>query len=278
MRTRPAVVRLIAGREIRAALRGRWFVVGAASFALLAAAVAGLGMAGAGRWGVSAIDRTTAGLLNLILLFVPLLTLPLGAASFVGEAEDGTLAYLVAQPVTRAEVFLGKLLGLFAANTLSVALGFGVAAILVGAVGGVSGTTFGALTAGAWLLGTVTLALGVLLSTLVKSRVRALAAAVAAWVVLVFLCDFGVLALAASQMLGPEALFGIAIANPLQATKTLVALFVSERLEILGPVGVHAVRALGRGGLSLLLTGSVAAWAAVAAGGGYLRFRRGNLA
>ncbi|MCC6559349.1 MAG: ABC transporter permease subunit [Polyangiaceae bacterium] len=272
MRARP--VALIAGREVRASVRARWFTVGAVSLALLAIAAAELGMAGAARWGVSALDRTSAALLNLVLLFVPLLTLPLGAGAFSGEAEDGTLAYLLSQPVTRGEVFAGKLLGLLATTTLSVLFGFGVAAAVVGLTGGVPTATFGALVFGAWLLAMVTVTIGALLSVAARTRVKALAAAVGAWIVLVFLCDFGVLALAASQSVGPQALFAVAVANPLQAVKTLSALAISERLEVLGPIGVYAVRTLGRGLLSALLVGSTGLWIAAAAAGGLALFRR----
>jgi ABC-type transport system involved in multi-copper enzyme maturation permease subunit len=251
--------------------------VGAVSFAALAVAVARLGMAGAEEWGIAALDRTAAALLNLVLLFVPLLTLPLGATSFSGEAEDGTLPYLLSQPVTRGEVFLGKLLGLEVAMTLSLALGFGAAGAWVGARGGVGTGAFLALAGGAWLLGVVTTTLGVLLSVLSRGRARALAAAVAAWLALVFLCDFGVLALAAARALGPSTLFGVSIANPLQAAKTLSALAISERLEILGPVGVHAVRELGRAGLGFALAGTLVAWTALAGAGAWLRFRKENL-
>jgi len=271
------IVGLFALREVRSSVKGRWFLVGTATFTLLALAVSRLGMAGAERWGVSTFDRSTVALLNLVFLFVPLLTLPLGAASFAGEAEDGTLAYLMAQPVTRGELYGGKVLGLLAAMTLSIGIGFGGAALLVGAHGG-SASRFAILVGGAWLLGVVMTLLGVLLATVAKSRVRALAAAMGAWVALVFLCDFGVLALAASQALGPDAMFGVAVANPLEAVKTLVALFVSKRLEVLGPVGVHAVQTLGRGVLAALLIGVVTLWGMLSAGAGYWLFRRENLA
>ncbi|HVY48838.1 MAG TPA: ABC transporter permease [Minicystis sp.] len=274
---RPRTVARLAGREVRAAARGRWFFVGAGALGLLAIAVAELGMAGASRWGVSALDRTAAGLLNLVLLFVPLFALPLGAGSFAGEAEDGTLAYLVAQPVTRLEIFGGKLAGLALGVTLCIGLGFGAAAVVVGLSGGVPTSTFLALVGGAWLLGVVTVTLGALLSIVARRRARALAAAVAAWVALVFLCDFGVLALAASQWLGADALFAVAVANPLQAVKMLSALAISSRLEVLGPVATYAVRKLGREGLAALLAASVLAWTLAAAAAGFARFRREDL-
>jgi Cu-processing system permease protein len=274
---RPRILALIGARELRASLRGRWFLVGAISFGLLAVAVAQLGMAGAQQWGINGLDRAAAALLNLVLLFVPLLTLPLGASSFAGESEDGVLAYLVAQPVTRGEAFGGKLAGLLVSMTLALLIGFGVAAVWIGLGGGVSGVAFGALAGGAWLLGLVTTAIGVLIAVVARSRVRALAGAVGVWLALVFLCDFGVLALAAAQALGPGALFGITVANPLQAAKTLSALAISERLEILGPVGVHAVRELGRLGLAAALAATLAAWTALAAGSAFAVFRRESL-
>jgi Cu-processing system permease protein len=274
---RARIVRLVATRELRCAARGRWFLVGAGSFGLLAVAVSHLGMAGAERWGISALDRTAAALLNLVLLFVPLLAIPLGSMSFAGEAEDGTLPYLVAQPVTRGEVFTGKVLGLVLAMSLSLLFGFGAAAAFVGMRGGVSGGTFGALAGGAWALGAVSVVLGALLSVAAGSRARAITAAIGAWLVLVFLCDFGVLAAAASRAVGPEALFWLAALNPLQASKTLSALAISDRLEILGPVGVHAVRVLGRAGLGAVLAGSLAGWTLLLGGGGFLVFRRRNL-
>jgi Cu-processing system permease protein len=235
-------------------------------------------MAEAARWGVSAFDRTSAALLNLVLLFVPLLALPLGATSFAGESEDGTLAYLVAQPLSRAEVFCGKLCGLFAAMTLALAIGFGGAAIWLGTRGDLSIEAFAALAGGAWLLGLVSTAIGVLLSIAARTRSRALAAAVGAWLLLVFLCDFGVLALAATQALGADELFWISLVNPLQAAKTLSALSISERLEILGPVGVHAVRELGRSGLAALLGAALAAWLLAAGSAALALFQRENLA
>lgn len=267
-----------ASREVRSAIRARWFLLGAASLALLAGAVAHLGMGDSARWGVSAIDRTSAGLLNLVLLFVPLLSLPVGAASFAGEREDGTLAYLVAQPVTRAEVFVGKLLGLVAAMTLSIAIGFGGAAVFIGMRGGISVATFGALAAGAWLLAVLMVVVGALLSLVARTRARATTAAIATWIALVFLCDFGVLALAAAQVLGTQALFVVSVANPLQAIKTSIALFISARLEVLGPVGVHAVHVFGRAGLAAILLGSVAAWAVSSTVAGFALFRRSALA
>jgi ABC-type transport system involved in multi-copper enzyme maturation permease subunit len=263
---------------MRAAMRGRWFLMGSLLFGFLAVAVSQLGMAGSNGWGISAADRTAAALLNLVLLFVPLLGIPLGASSFAGEKEDGTLGYLTAQPVRRSEVFSGKLAGLILAITLTLGIGFGFAAIWVGLRGAMASQTFWAMAFAAWLLGILSVSLGVLFASITQSRLQALALSVAAWVLLVFLCDFGVLALAAAQVLGPRAIFAISVINPLQAVKTLVALFISHRLEVLGPAGVHAVQTLGERGLLAILIGSNLLWIFLVSQISYLRFRKENFA
>jgi Cu-processing system permease protein len=268
----------LASREMRVALRGRWFLMGSILFGLLAIAVSQLGMAGSRGWGISAADRTAAALLNLVLLFVPLLGIPLGASSFAREKEDGTLGYLTAQPLRRSEVFTGKLCGLVLAITLTLGIGFGLAALWVGMQSAMASHTFWAMAGAAWLLGSFCVALGVLFASITKSSLQALALSIGAWVVLVFLCDFGVLALAAAQVLGPGAIFAISITNPLQAVKTLVAVSISHRLEVLGPAGVHAVQVLGNTGLLAVLISSIAVWTFTVIQAGYLRFRKENFA
>ncbi len=57
------------------------------------------------------IRRTAASLINALLLFVALFGLSIGAVSLASDRERGTLAYLLAQPVNRFEVFLGKTMG-----------------------------------------------------------------------------------------------------------------------------------------------------------------------
>jgi len=171
---------------------------------------------------------------------------------------------------------MGKLAGLILAITLTLGIGFGLAAVWVGLQGAIESHIFWAMTFAAWLLGLFSVSLGVLFASITQNRLQALALSIGAWVVLVFLCDFGVLALAAAQILGPGAIFAISIVNPLQAVKTLIALFISHRLEVLGPAGVHAVQVLGSNGLLAVLIGSIAVWIFAVTQTSYLRFRKEN--
>ena len=61
-------IALVAARELRDALRSRWFVLAAGCFLALSLGLSMLGLAGAQRSGLAGFDRTTASLLNLALL------------------------------------------------------------------------------------------------------------------------------------------------------------------------------------------------------------------
>ena len=85
---RPREMTLVAAREFRDALRSRWFILAAGCFLALSLGLSMLGLAGAQRSGLAGFDRTTASLLNLALLFVPLVTLSLGGLGIAGELES----------------------------------------------------------------------------------------------------------------------------------------------------------------------------------------------
>src|SRR6516225_5122652 len=119
-------VALISCKELRDTRRSRWFLLLAVMFAALALALSSLGMSALGSIGGAGFGRTTASLLNLVILIVPLLGLLMGALSVAGEREHGTLLALLAQPVLLEELLLGKFLGLAAALLGTILSGFGL--------------------------------------------------------------------------------------------------------------------------------------------------------
>nr|MBP7689513.1 ABC transporter permease [Thermoflexales bacterium] len=118
---------IIAQKELRDSLRNRWLWLYTVAFAGLALALSSVGMAGAGYGGFAGFGRTAASLINAVLLFVPLIGLSVGAGTVAHERERGTLTYLLAQPVTRAEVIIGKYVGAALAMGVALGLGFGMA-------------------------------------------------------------------------------------------------------------------------------------------------------
>ncbi len=269
---------LVAARELREAMRSRWFVLAAGCFLVLSLGLALLGMAGAQRAGLAGFDRTTASLLNLALIFVPLVTLSLGGLGIAGELEDGSLALLMAQPITRLEAYAGKYLGLLAAVSAAIFTGFGTTGVIVGwSVGGGDVRAFLGLVGLALLLGAATLGLGTLLSVSLRSRARVIGAAFSLWLVLVYLSDLGTIGLAISRNLAPSQVFVLALLNPVQQARVVGTLALSDRLDVLGPVGAFGLDQFGAHGLVMLLVGGLVVMAAVPLVAGYAIFRRAVL-
>jgi Cu-processing system permease protein len=266
---------LVAARELREALRSRWFVLAAACFLVLSLSLTMLGLAGAQRSGLAGFDRTTASLLNLALLFVPLMTLSLGGLGIAGELEDGSLAMLLAQPVTRAEAYAGKYLGLLAAVSAAILVGFGITGVLVGvAVGGGNVRAFIELVGLTLLLSAATLSLGTVLSVLLRSRAKVIGAAFSAWLLLVYVSDLGTIGLTIARNLQPAQVFVLALLNPVQQARVLGTLTLSDRVDILGAVGAFGLDHFGVGGLSALLVGVLAAMTVAPLAVGYGLFRK----
>jgi Cu-processing system permease protein len=266
---------LVAGREMREALRSRWFVLAAASFLVLALALSMLGLAGAQRSGLAGFDRTTASLLNLALLFVPLVTLTLGGLGVAGELEDGSLAMLLAQPLRRSEVYAGKYLGLLASVSAAVLAALGGAGLIVGAVaGGGDVRAFAGLVGLTLLLGAATLSIGSVLSVAMRSRARVVGAAFSVWLVLVYVSDLGTIGLAIARGLGPGQVFLLALLNPVQQARVLGTLALSARLDILGPVGIFGADHFGAAGTVAILGGALVATATGLLAAGYGLFRK----
>jgi Cu-processing system permease protein len=269
------IASLVAAREVREAMRSRWFVLASACFLVLSLGLSMLGLAGARRTGLAGFDRTTASLLNLALLFVPLVTLTLGGLGIAGEMEDHSLAMLLAQPITRLEAWAGKYLGLLAAVAAAILLGFGATGIIVGSTaGGGSPGAFLALVGLTLLLGASTLALGTLLSVALGSRARVIGAAFSAWLVLVYVSDLGTIGLAIARNLGPAQVFTLALLNPVEQARVLGTLALSDRLDVLGPVGLFGLDRFGAAGLVALLVGMLLSLTAAPLVLGYVRFRR----
>jgi Cu-processing system permease protein len=273
MRTRALI--LVAARELREALRSRWFVLAAGCFLVLSLGLSLLGLAGAQRSGLAGFDRTTASLLNLALLFVPLMTLSLGGLAIAGDLEDASLGMLLAQPLTRLEVYAGRYLGLLATVGAAVCVGFGMTGIIVGVrAGGGNVQAFLGLVALVLLLGAATLGMGTLLSVALRTRARVIGAAFSAWLVLVYVSDLGVIGLAIARSLRPAQVFVLALLNPVEQARVLGTLLLSDRLDVLGPVGAFGIDALGWHGLAALLVAALGSTALGTVAAGYALFRK----
>jgi Cu-processing system permease protein len=275
---RGGILLVVARQELRIVLRARWVAAYVLVFAALTLAVSYFGLSVIEVAGLQEFDRTAVSLLNLVLYVVPLATMLMAVQSF--RDEGGATEQLFAEPVTRTEILLGKLLGLSGAHVLATLLGFGCTGVLVGAEVGTAGiASYLTLVGFTVLSGVVFLALATCLTLLAGRRARSYAVILVAWVALVLLFDLLVVGL---SFVLPEAwanrvAFAGVFLNPVDATRVAAMLAISGK-ETFGPAGAQLVRSLGGETQAVvLLAGSLALWAAVAATGAAATLRRQDL-
>jgi len=250
----------IALRELREAVRSRWFMLYTLAFAALGLGISYVSAVGAGGAGLSGFGRTTAGLINLVLLVVPLMALTAGAGSIAGDRERGMLSYLLCQPVSRAEVLLGKFIGLAAALLACLCLGLGAcAAVMVWKGQATQPASFLWLAALSFALALTMLSVGMLISVLARKASVAVGTAIFVWLTLVFVTDLGLMAGAMALKLRIEELFGLSLINPLQVFKMWSLHSGDATLDVLGPAGLYAVEEHGPA-LHAIFGGCMAAW------------------
>ncbi len=266
--------RILAGKELRDALRNRWFVAYSASLAVLSLGLAFLALAGAGYGQVAGFGRTAASMVNLMMLLVPLMGLTLGAQSLAGERERGSLEFWLAQPVDLLDFYLGKVVGLGLALAAAVGVSFGAAGLALGAAGSYRDPqTFLGLVELTVLLGWANLAIGVAISAAVRRSGTALSLAVAAWLVLGLVGSLGLMGTAIVLRLSPGWLLVAAFINPLESYRVAALYLLSGSTELLGPAGLYAADLLGPY-LPLVFHASLALWIPAALVAGYLGLQR----
>ncbi|HKB86265.1 MAG TPA: ABC transporter permease subunit [Ignavibacteriaceae bacterium] len=239
-------ISLIAQKEILFSLRNKWFLIYTIIFAILSLGLSLIGLSGLENYGVSGFGRTTASLINMIILFVPLMGLTLGAMSIAYERERGTLLYILAQPVSYLEVIMGKFFGLGVSILVSLVLGFGLSGLIIGVKGGTADLQgymlFIMLT---FLLANVNLAIGMFISGYFRKYDTALGVSIFVWLFFVIFSDLGVIGTSFLVNLNINQVFLLTIFNPIQVFKLSAIFSLRDNLEILGPVGNYVVRNFG---------------------------------
>lgn len=267
------VIWTLAQKELRDALRNRWFLLYTAAFVGLSLALSYMSLAGAGIAGFAGFGRTAASLINLVLLIIPLMALTVGAQSLAHEQEQGTLAYLLAQPVTRAEVFAGKYLGLAMSLLASVGLGFGIAGVVLAISDGAgSPAAYVGLMGRTYLLSLAMLSVGVLASAMSKRAGVAIGGGLFLWLAFVFLGDLGLMGTALTMRLSVGQLLWLSLLNPLQVFKMAAILDINATLDLLGPAGIYAMQEYGQR-LRIIFLALMAAWIVLPALAAYARFQ-----
>jgi Cu-processing system permease protein len=189
----------VAGKEIQQAVRNRWVLAATLLLAGLALSLTFLGSAPTGNVGVRALDVVIVSLSSLTIFLLPLIALLISHDAVVGDMERGTMLLLLSYPVARWQVLLGKFLGHLAVLAFATCLGYGAAAAALVATGSRldqdSLLAFAAMIGSSVLLGAVFVAIGYLVSALVRDRGTAAGACIGLWLLLVLIYDMALLGL-----------------------------------------------------------------------------------
>jgi len=226
-------------KELRDALHNRWLIGYALLLAVLGFVAALMGLRSAAGLGLQMFGRTTATLTNLCLLLAPLIALSMGSASIAGERDRGTLEHLLAQPLERGELLLGKYIGLLSSLCLATVVGFAPAGLMVAIVaGGMALAHYLLFPLLAILLIASMLALGMLISVRSRGGAQAQGRAILLWFLFVLLYDLLLMGTLVTAGLTGGALAFLLLMNPVDAARVLVVLALEPDLYLLGPAGL----------------------------------------
>ena len=259
-------------KETAQGVRARWLLVHAALFLLAGLLLAGLGVGRTGLADARMALRSTAGVLQLVLLVLPPIALLQGVSAIADDRESGMLEYLLAQPVSAGLVYGARWVGATLLLTVGVTLG-----LAPGATGALARGAPPALLLELWalaiLLGLTFLGLG-LAAAAAGGRARALVWALGLWLGLTVLGSLGLMALLVRARVPADVLMGWSLLNPVEAFRLGLLIRLDADLSILGPVGVALVERLGPTGVRAAAFASLAGWASIPGLLGAWRFRR----
>ncbi len=261
MKMAPRIFAIIR-KEFFDSLRSRWLIAFTViSFFL----VIGLPFVVAYALGLMAPGMATLiqGTTEVVFPFLPLIALPIGSAAIVGERDKHTIELLLAQPISRVNVYVGKFIGIFLAIVTAISIGMGVAALIIMETPTLQYLMVIFL---AYLLTAVFLSLAFLISILSKDRAMALGIALFFWFLFAVLIDMGYLSLIVTVAYDAVYQIPIVVANPLELVRQITnyGLIMSPEMLAnpiaLGPLGLAMARIFGSQGILPFLWTSITIW------------------
>ena len=236
---------LIAKQEFTLNRRNRWVISFAVVFCLFTVMISLLGMVTSGYSGFQDFVRTAASIINLDGFLVPLFALLLSVFSFLSYREH--LDLMVTQPVSRAQVILGKYIGLIMTIIGATILGFGLPGIIISFSIGLAGAVqYAVVVLLAFLLAVIFTGLAVLITLISQRQQIALGVSVGVWIFFELL--YGLMMLGTTLHFSRATLKVLLLAglmgNPVDLTRVL-ALLVVGGPHFFGPAGATLLKLTG---------------------------------
>jgi Cu-processing system permease protein len=254
----------LARRELAISIRNKWTAIFAVVFGVLITAISYFGSMTSGAAGFQGFNRTSASLLSLVLYLVPLVSLMMATQSFAGGAVENEI--LFSQPISRSEVLIGKVLGLFASMAAATLAGFGLGGLVIATQAEVDDVWgYPIFVALSLVLSLVFLSLAALVSMISRRQTKAFGLALLIWFFFVIFYDLLVLggSLLFRERTANYFIFASLFGNPVDMVR-VAGLISLQGEEIFGPAGAALVKFLGGeafGTVALVL--SLMVWIAV---------------
>jgi Cu-processing system permease protein len=254
----------IAKRELIISIRNKWTAVFAVVFGVLVTAISYFGTMSSGVASFQGFGRTSASLLSLVLYLVPLIALMMGTQSLLSAEGDSEM--LFSQPVSRADVIIGKLVGLFAAIATATIAGFSAGGLVIALRTETDNVAAYVFFVGlSLLLSMVFLSLSALVGVANQRQTRAFGAALTLW--FFFVIFFDLLVMGGSLLLKEKTanyfIFGSLFANPVGMVRVAGLIALSGE-EVFGAAGAALMKFTGGAvyGLAALIAG-LTAWVVI---------------
>lgn len=268
----------VARLDLAAIRRSRWIWFCLVTYGVLAAVLVTASSRESAILGFTGSSRVLLSFCHALLLALPLIALTATAPVIQRAREDGSLELLLSQPLSPGAWFTAT----FAVRYLALVVPLALALIGIGAWGQLAygdpipwAFTIRAFAIAASLLFAFA-GIGACISAYVRDPARVITYLVLAWALGVALLDFGVIGVLLRWHVNARAVFGLAIANPVEAGRLALLGHLQPDLATYGPVGFYLANRIGTGALFVIgvawpaLVGGLSAWLA------YARFRRGD--
>ena len=249
----------IARQEFVLNSRNRWVHSFAALFGVLTLTISYFGMVTSGYSGFQDFTRTAASITTLSGFLIPLYALVLGVFSFLHNRAYMEL--LVAQPVSRSQVLLGKYMGLLLTVVGSILVGLGLPGAVISLMIGIDGAIpYALVVLHCVVLSAIFTGMAVVIVLLCRRRPVALGVAFGVWLIFELLYDVAMLGSTlyfTPSFLKVFMLVGI-LGNPIDITRVLSLLAVGGP-HLFGPGGATLIKLTGSSSVAF-----VVGWAGLA--------------
>jgi Cu-processing system permease protein len=263
----------------REAIRTKWLIVFSVLFFLIAVNIPVLLLSAASGLSAAALESNLGLGTSLSLAFplYPLLALPFGAVSIVEDRESGVLQYLLSNPITKSEFFLGRTAGLLLATTTVIFVSFVGAAVALYTSDSTQSVLILIAMLITMMLNAVMLSLGLIISEVSRRKVTAMGIGIFVWFLFTTVSDLGTFVNAVNLTIGDAAAVWLVLLNPVETSRLIMVLAANLGAAQLGPTGYVVSFVLGSNFFPVIL-GSVLIWFLVLTTVGFIVFMRQDAA